>query len=116
MASASNGASAGGYSSRPAAVGRQAASADSNACVASVPRRRASQDELCACHAQLLVCDDIYTYICIFIYYIYVYTYVCMCVYVYIYHNYIYRTHITSLGENQQVEYTREPNGQALYY
>jgi hypothetical protein len=85
MASASNGASAEGYASRPAAVGRQAASADSNACVASVPRRRASQDELCACHAQLLVCVHIYTYICIFIYYIYVYTYVCMCVCIYIY-------------------------------
>ena len=40
--------------------------------------------------------------------------YVCVCVYVY--HNYILRTHIISLGENQQVEYTREPNGQALYY
>ncbi len=116
MASASNGASAEGYASRPAAVGRQAVSADSNACVASVPRRRSSQDELCACHAQLLVCVHICTYMCIFIYYIYVYTYVCMCVYIYIYHNYIRRTHIISLGENQQVEYTREPNGQALYY
>ncbi len=84
MVSANNGASAERYASRPAAVGRQAASADSNACVASVPRRRASQDELCACHAQLLVCDDIYTYICIFIYYIYVYTYVCVCVCIYI--------------------------------
>ena len=39
-----------------------------------------------------------------------------MCVYISIYHNYIRRTHIISLGENQQVEYTREPNGQALYY
>jgi len=43
---------------------------------------------------------------------------ICMyvCVYIYIYHSYMRRTHIISLGENQAVEYTREPNGQALYY
>jgi hypothetical protein len=116
MASASNGASAEGYASRPAAVGRQAASADSNACVAIVPRHRASQDEVCACHAQLLVCTYIYMYL--YIYILYICIYICMYVFVcmYIYHNYIRRTHIISLGENQQVEYTREPNGQALYY
>ena len=64
MASASNGASAGGYASRPAAVGRQSAPADSSVCVASVPRPRVSQDELSACHAQLLVC----VCVCIYIY------------------------------------------------
>ena len=85
MASASNGASAGGYASRPAAVGRQSAPADSSACVASVPRPRASQDELSACHAQLLVC--VHTI------HIYVYLCVCVCVFVCVYiyaHIYVY--------------------------
>ena len=68
-------------------------------------------------------CVYIYIHIFVYLYIIYIYvhmyalcTYVCMCVCVYIYHNYIRRTHIISLGENQQVEYTREPNGQTLYY
>jgi hypothetical protein len=84
MASASNGASAEGYASRPAAVGRQAVSADSNACVASVPRRRSSQDELCACHAQLLVCVHMYIYVYIYILYICIYIFMYVCVYIYI--------------------------------
>jgi hypothetical protein len=49
MASASNCASTEGYVRRPAAVGRQSASADSSAYVSSVPRPIASKDELCAC-------------------------------------------------------------------
>jgi hypothetical protein len=56
MSSANNGASAEGYASRSVAVGRQSDSAEASAYVASVPRPRASRDELCACHAQLLVC------------------------------------------------------------
>ena len=67
MASANNGASAQGYASR--AVGRQSDSAEATAYVASAPRPRASRDELCACHAQLLV----YAYISITIY-IYIHT------------------------------------------
>ena len=68
MASANNGASAQGYASR--AVGRQSDSAEATAYVASAPRPRASRDELCACHAQLLVyaCICIMRDICMHIY------------------------------------------------
>ena len=76
MASANNGACAEGYASRSAAGGRQSASADSSGYVASVPRPRASQEELCACHAQLLVYAYVYIMICM---------YVCVCIYIQIY-------------------------------
>jgi hypothetical protein len=77
MASASSGASAEGYASRSAAVCRQQASADSSAYVASVPRPRASRDDLSACHAQL----QVYAHISITIYiYIYIYIYIGFCV------------------------------------
>ena len=92
MSSANNGASAEGYASRSVAVGRQSDSAEATAYVASVPRPRASRDELCACHAQLLV----YAYISMTIYiYIYIYMYigfcvcVCVCVYVCMYDMYV---------------------------
>ncbi len=82
MASANNGASAEGYASRSVAVGRQSDSAEASAFVASVPRPRASRDELCACHAQLLV----YAYISITIYmYMYVYIYIYIYIYIYTY-------------------------------